>query len=330
MMSGNIESIFRNAALILAVAYTAGSCSFPEKPCPEEPGTIVRAEISLDITLPGTAEDIVPDGAYTRRFIVEAAETNGASATRAEYIEEDITATKYSRKITMTLRPGEYTLTVWSDYSAGTGDLLYDTSSLRTVTFAGPYTACDNAKDAFAGSTTLDLRPYKGQAAEIETTLNLSRAVGRFEIVTTDADLFRKHLGEGKIEGSSFTLRMTCDGLLACGYNCVDALRKELFSGKSYTVALPAAEEIGGPEMLLCFDYCLCAPGEKLDIPMTAALLDGQGRVVALSRISVPLSTGMNTRVYGRFLTAYTEGGIIIDPSFDNTVHIDLGTLTPR
>lgn len=329
-MSGNIESIFRNVALLLAVAYTAGSCSFPEKPCPEEPKTTVRAEISLDITLPGTAEDIVPDGAYTRRFIVEAAETNGASATRAEYIEEDISATKYSRKITMTLRPGEYTLTVWSDYSAGTGDLLYNTASLRTVTFAGSYTACDNAKDAFSGTTTLDLRPYKGQAAEIETTLNLSRAVGRYEIVTTDADLFRKHLSEGKIEGSSFSLRLTYDGLLACGYNCVDGLRKELFGGRSYTAALPPTEKIGGPEMLLCFDYCLCAPGEKLDIPMTVALLNEQNNIVALSNITVPISNGMNSRVYGRFLTAYTEGGIIIDPSFDNILHIDLGTLTPQ
>ena len=329
-MSGNIESIFRNAALILAVVYTASSCSFHEKPCPEEPKTTVRAEINLDITLPGTSEDIVPDGGYIRRFIVEATETNGASATRAEYIEEDISATKYCRKITMTLHPGEYTLTVWSDYSAGTGDLLYNTSSLRTIKFAGPYTACDNAKDAFTGTTTLDLRPHKGQAAEIETSVNLCRAVGRYEIVTTDADLFRKHLGNGKIEGSSFSLRMTYDGLLACGYNCVDGMRKELFSGRSYTAALPPAEEIGGPETLLCFDYCLCAPGEKLDIPMTVALLNEQNKVVALTNITVPVSNGMNSKVYGRFLTAYTEGGIIIDPSFDNILHIDLGTLTPE
>ena len=199
----------------------------------------------------------------------------------------------------MTLRPENIPLTVWSDFSAGTGDLLYDTSSLRTVTFAGPYTACDNAKDALRRQH--DARPASLQraSAEIETTLNLSRAVGRYEIVTTDADLFRKHLGEGKIEGSSFTLRLTCDGLLACGYNCVDALRKRAFSAESPTPShcrRRRNRRTGDAALLRLLPM---RSGENLDIPQTAALLDGQGQGSQLSATpSVPLSNGMNTREY--------------------------------
>lgn len=337
----NIRHTYIILSLLMAI-FLPG-CHIHEEPHLTEDGEIgvdptritINVNINLDISLPGTRENVSPTAGHVHRFIVEAVDAQGISvARRRVFYDSDLGATTFSHQISMRLHARKYHIVIWSDYVSDRdllSDIFYDTSNLYPVKILGKYTACDNAKDAFSGMAEIDLRQYEDvKGASFDVAIDLFRPVGRYQLIATDVQAFRRDLADGSLPRQQFKVRVHYSEFISLGYNCIEGIRKELATGIKYSTALPDLSDFQGNEYVLCFDYCFCGAGEAAKIPVTVDVVNENDEILAREYVTIPLRQGINAVIRGRFLTSTIEGGMTIDPSYDGEINIDLGTLTPE
>lgn len=326
------------AALVLLAA--TASCTLHQSPelTPEgEMGVdptqvILDTEITLNLQIPDSDPEFfaLPD-TVMHRFIVEAYDRNREVVSRQVIYDKDLEAKEFVVPVTMRLHATRYRLVVWSDYvrvSEPEAQLYYDASSLTPVINNGNYRGNTDAKDAFSGYTDVDLLPYADQwNARVDARVTLARPMGRYEVIATDVEAFKRRLAEGTVNGTSFTARIKYSGYLAVGYNCYDQVRKHSLNYMQYTRTLNLNTD--ETSMLLGFDYLFVAPDESLDIPVEIEIVNENSETVSRSAVTIPLALNRNVTVKGRFLTSTADGGLNIDPGYDGDVSIDIGTITP-
>lgn len=334
------KNIF-NIALAALAALGMGACTLHEEPerTPEgelgvDPTQVVlNAEITLNVELPGTEQTIftVPD-TVMHRFIVEAYNRDREVVSRQVMYDRDLEATTFTLPVTMRLHASQYRIVVWSDYVSVAhpdNQLYYNAEILTPVINNGNYRGNAEAKDAFSGYADVDLLPYADQwNARVDATVELSRPLGRYQIITTDVEAFRRRLAEGSVKGNTFTARIKYAGYLSVGYNCYDQVRKHSLNYMKYTTGVRVTGT--DTELSLGFDYLFVAPEETLDVPVEIEIVNENSETVSRSLINLPVARDMNTIVRGRFLTSTADGGLNIDPGFDGDITVDVGTLTPE
>ena len=292
----------------------------------------VDVELSVNLTLP-EADDLRRSRAasdeYMHRFVIEAVTSDYKIHDRRIVYEAVGSATRLNIPISMRLHAREYNIIVWSDY-VGANDLesniFYDPESLTPVYPVSPFKANNEYKDAFCGRVKIDLRPYSDEwQAKIVSEIELSRPVGRYELISTDIKAFKNKVENGIIGGKSFTARIRYAGYVATGFNVLEQTPKNMLNFLSYKTALNfKASDM--EEMCIGFDYIMC---RNLDVslPLDLEVMDENGVVVSTTPLSIPVMAGYNTTVRGRFLTNTSDGGAIIDGDYDGSIDIDLGEL---
>lgn len=317
-----------------------GACTLHQEPERTDDGelgvdptrVIIDAELTLNIDLPGTDRTVfpVPD-TVMHRFVVEAYNRDREVVARQVIYDKDITSTSFSIPVRMQFHANRYRIVVWSDYvrvSDPEAQLYYNARSLTPVINNGTYRGNSDAKDSFSGYADVDLLSYADQwNAKVNVQINLERPMGRYEIIATDLEAFKRRVSDGVISGTRFTARIKYAGYLAVGYNCYDRIRKHSLNYMQYTRTLGLNTE--DPTLLLGFDYLFVAPDESLDVPVEIEIVNENNQTVSRSAVTIPLALNKNVIVRGRFLTSTADGGLNIDPDFDGDVTIDIGTLTP-
>lgn len=328
-------------ALVACAVMLPTSCTLhqePELTAEGERGVdptqvMLNAELSLNLELPGIdPEAFTMPADVMHRFIVEAYNRDREVVRRQVLYSDNLEATSFTLPVSMRLHAAPYRIVVWSDYVSAAdpeSPLYYNASSLTPVILNGSYRANTNAKDTYSGYVDLDLLPYADDwNAKVSADIRLERPMGRYQLISTDVEAFKRRLAEGAVKGSTFTARIKYSGYLSVGYNCYDQIRKHSLNYMSYNTAirLPASD----PTVSLGFDYIFIAPDESLDVPVEIEVVNENNEAVSRSVIKLPLQRNMNTTVKGRFLTSTADGGLQIDPGYDGNVTVDIGTITPE
>lgn len=336
-MKGMINKILVAAAGVCLLS----ACTLHEAPKRTAEGElgVDPTQVMLDITitanveLPGTDEStiVLPD-TVQHRFVVEAYNSDREVVNRQVFYDTDLSATKFTIPVTMRLHARKYRIVVWSDYvriSDPDAQLYYDAATLAPVINNGSYRGNAEAKDAFTGYADINLMPYADEwNSKVSVDIALSRPVGRYELITTDVEAFKRRIAEGAISGEKFTAVIKYDGFLSVGFNCYDQVRKHSLNYMSYktTLRIPTDETAS---LTIGFDYLLVAPDESLNIPVEVEIVNENNETVSRSFVSIPVTVDANVKVSGRFLTSTADGGMNIDPGYDGSTTIDVGTLTP-
>lgn len=313
---------------IILAAGLANSCVLMENPHGEgvDPTEVaVTASVELDVLLPGAEERPGDDGpGLSHRFVIEAVAGNGACHAR-HIIFSPMGQRKVEQRLTMNLHARDYDILVWSDYAPEGGDSpFHDASTLRPARALLHGGRPSEFKDCFHASVPLDLRPYSGQwNVTMPVRAVLQRPVGRFELIANDAELFHDAMTRGAITGREFTVRVSYKGFYAGSFNVGAGKASELVR-HAFEAPLGAIPEQG--ELSLAFDYVFVdEAGEQ--VPLLIEIVNEKGVTQAATNVSVPMQRNFNTTLRGHFLTNLTGGGIVIDPSFDAEIDIDLGEL---
>ena len=340
-----MTSFMKNKYLIiqltLLVMSVATSCTLHEEPHRTSSGELgvdptevsLNVDIALNVELPGSGEKIfqIPD-TLMHRFIVEAYNRDREVVDREVFYDADLRATSFSISANMRLHAQAYRIVVWSDYvrvSDPESQLFYNAASLTPVLNNGGYRGNTDAKDAFSGYSDIDLRKYAGEwNPKVETDVRLRRPMGRYQLVSTDVESFRRRLAEGSVAGESFTARVKYSGYLAVGYNCYDALRKHMLNYMSFNTPLKLNDD--ATEISIGFDYIFISPDDKLEVPVEVEVVNEKNETVSRSMLTLPLQQDRNVIVKGRFLTSTAEGGVDVDPGYDGYFTVDIGPLTPQ
>lgn len=320
------------------LALIFNSCTLHQEPdgFGEDPTEVlISADVNISLKLP-QREDAVTTAAraatgYSHRFVIEALGDDERVHDRREFIvpiEEG--AETVMLPVNMRLHARNYRILVWSDYVNITESetvTLYNATSLTPVMPNNGYRANTEYKDAFSACGELDLRPYKDQwQSKVNVTLDLSRPVGRYELISTDVTSFNKKLKEGIVKGKTFSARIRYAGYVATGFNVAEQMPKNMLNFLSYTTTLSNLTTTDNNELRIGFDFLIC--GVDLNqIPVEIEIVNENNEVVSNSAISIPVQAGYNSVVRGRFLTATTDGGLIIDSDYDGTIEVDLGEL---
>lgn len=314
------------------------SCTLHQEPdgFGEDPTEVlISADVNISLKLP-QREDAVTTAAraatgYSHRFVIEALGDDERVHDRREFIvpiEEG--AETVMLPVNMRLHARNYRILVWSDYVNITESetvTFYNATSLTPVMPNNGYRANTEYKDAFSACGELDLRPYKDQwQSKFNVTLDLSRPVGRYELISTDVAAFQRKLNDGTIKGGAFTARLRYGGYVATGFNVAEQTPKNMLSFLSYNTSLNNLSTTENKVLRIGFDFIICQP-DLTEIPVEIEIVNEKNEVVSNTAVNIPLQAGYNTTVKGRFLTATTDGGLNIDPDYDGTVDVDLGKL---
>lgn len=117
--------------------------------------------------------------------------------------------------------------------------------------------------------------------------IELSRPVGRYELISTDIKAFKNKVENGIIGGKSFTARIRYAGYVATGFNVLEQTPKNMLNFLSYKTALNfKASDM--EEMCIGFDYIMC---RNLDfsLPLDLEVMDENGVVVSTTALSIPV-----------------------------------------
>lgn len=226
----------------------------------------------------------------------------------------------YDAEFELSLPPGEYNVTVWSDFADEAGGLyrfydLSDASSIRLET--GDYEGCTDYKDAFRGTSRLSLFFDPEDKTVHTTVVEMERPLAKFEFVSTDLAEFISASGEKDM--SSYSVRFYYPAYLPRVFNMStdrpsDSTTGIWFDGK--------IEPLNASEVSLGFDYVLVNPGES-SINVQIVLTGKDGKVLTTSStIPVPVIRGYKTIVKGNFLTQDSESGVRIDTEYDGEYNI--------
>lgn len=304
----------------------------------------LKANLSLNFKLPalsqsGTAlerplADESPE--YRHRFVVEAYLNHQPVARQVVY--EDIVdgRTEMTLPVSMKLHARNYEIAVWKDYVqtpdeeqeiAGTEEYFWDTSTssrLYTVLGSDSYRANNEYKDAFCGSTEIDLGEYRDEWGAVHTeALELTRPVARYELVADDVEKFLSRVESGEVKGESFTVRVKYNDYLRMGYNVPLRLPRHGLMYMQYEKTLRLKDLQKQQSFPLVFDYVLAAD-DGTSIPLTIEIVDSSKQTVASTTFAVGVQAGRHTVITHSFLTADPDGGIDFDPDYDDEVDIDV------
>lgn len=302
---------------------------------------IVNTEVAVNfkLALPdseGAYDDFLPEvsGDFIRRFTLHIVQPDGTVVeTYTTYAENIAGRTEYEFSKKFRLNPRQYKVIAWCDFvrvDDRESHLHYNNESLQPVMPQGNYVGNNERKDCFRGCVNLDLRSYRDEMSpSVYAEMELSRPVGRYEIITTDLGAFRNRLKEGLISGNTFTARIRYADYRATAYNVLLDVPKNFLSYTFYNTNLNTDNWSGEQaSMRLGFDYCLVDPGENgTKIPLEIEILNENGQQVSRTVLSIPVVQGYNTVVSGRFMTGTDDGSVAVDPGYDGEINVDLGKL---
>lgn len=304
----------------------------------------LKANLSLNFKLPASAEGAAAlerpvageKPQFRHRFVVEAYHEQTLAARQVIY--EDIVdgRSEMTLPVSMKLHARNYKIAVWTDYVqtpdeekeiTGTEEYFWDTTTnhLLTVLGSDSYRGNNEYKDAFYGTTEIDLGEYRDEwGAHITTDIALTRPVARYELVANDVAQFLKRVEGGSVKGESFIVRVKYNTFLNLGYNVLERLPRHGLMYQQYEKTIRVKDLKAEENLSLVFDYVLADSDVLTNIPVTVEIIDGSKKAVASTTFHVACYGGKHSTTTHNFLTANPDDGIDIDPSYDDEVEIEV------
>ena len=341
MMTGkNAKTLRRLLPAVLAavgLALAANSCHVHEWPDPDYDG---EAPFLLHLDF-STEMPLYKEILYTRagqtphdmRYTVQVYRTGEARTdgrtfvfTRPEDLSPDCT-------LELSLEAGEYDFFVWADYveSGSLTDKYYDTGDFNSVTLISrdSHAGSEEHRDAFRGFASATVLPLVDVETDTvpgnEVRVPMQRPMGRYEFISTDADLFLERVAKARglalfagtsaagIDLGEFRVVFSYNAFMPCTFNLFTDKPSDSWTGVRYESRL----ELTGEGIAMGFDYIFVNGAETL-MNLRVDVYDAAGELVAsVPSVEVPVVRGRLTLVKGEFLTSYGSGGVAVNPGFD-------------
>lgn len=217
--------------------------------------------------------------------------------------------TSYDGYVTFSLPPGKYNFVGWADpvptYDDKSFYFYTDDFSEILLRHKYDYEGQDYGKTAYRSKKELRVA-YNTK----EMDMVLEPAVARYRLVSTDKPTFTP----GKVLISYYDLPASIHGL--------SGLVNNYWSDVSFI------SKIDGNE--ICFDHVLAHDDKEITVNACVEIYDDRDNLRARVRnVGIPLINGGITTLKGNFFSTLqldngqTQGGIIIDPAFEETVEIE-------
>lgn len=262
---------------------------------------------------------------YDIRYIVEAyriANTHSAYNQEITRLVSSKGGGLWDHSINIELAEGVYDLYVWADYvlSGTTSHKYYNTDDLSYISIVGDIQGCDDYRDAFIGRLE-SVSISTDEAKDI--TIPMERPLAKYRFISNDIDTF---LSQESNSNNTATLNdyyivFTYPDYVNTSYNILldtPAAPSRSLSYRAHIKQLSEAEaEIG-------FDYIFVGNADtKVSVSLEIFRSDNT-KVGGVDAFFVPLSRGKLTEVRGAFLTTKENGGIGVDPEFDDEITIPI------
>ena len=248
------------------------------------------------------------------------------------------------------LEGGDYTILVWSDYvnQGSLADNFYNTDDFTKLYIGGDeHIGGNDYRDAFRGSQQSIVQAPVSASDTLAQVVEISmgRPMAKYKFISTDYKQFITYatqlakeralqkawnmgrMGFDNVEMagskapdiSGYTIVFKYSGYMPHQFNMFTNKPSDSKTGVTYRCSIDA---LGEEEALLGFDYVF-VNGSESSVQVALQVEDNEGNVIAnIGTIDVPLVRSKVTEVRGAFLTSKAQGGIGIDPGFDNEYNI--------
>lgn len=354
--------------LILAVCFIITGCDLTIHTYPEF-GKLLPIEINLEYdtdlplykTVDYTKSEISDalgrpvSSSYNYRYIIEGYRVDGLSkniSTRdgeADFREIFTGPANGEFEISKTLlvAPGSYDIFVWTDYANGESNTFYNADNFKRIKFEGEWVGSCDFKDAFRGKNEgVDALP---DVMHRETTIEMTRPLARYEIITEDVDEFLTKAMEIRREKeierygySNIPTKSEDDDTKSTVKSLNDQLstfnivvRYQGYVPNTYSLASfkptdsavnvtfnSNGEVLTLTDALMGYDYVFVNGGEgRVDVELL--VYDNDGTLLSRSgTIQIPLVRSKTTIIRGCFLTKSAGGGLSINTEFEGDFNI--------
>lgn len=232
----------------------------------------------------------------------------------------------YDCDVAVSLDPGVYDVVVWSDLRANKNDnWLYDYTDFLNITLDPDHRPNIDYRDAFRGK----LQIVVARGEDREATVEMHRPMAKFEFIATGLQDFiereMSRTNDSRSDLSSYKVVFTYANFMPSSYNAVDDRLVDSRSGVSFESAMT---QVSDDEVSLGFDYVMINTAEierggAQAVSVYVSVYDPDGEQVAQSApITVPLRRDDHTIVRSAFLSVNSQGGVVIDPTYDGDYNV--------
>uniref|UniRef100_UPI0040560A3F DUF6562 domain-containing protein n=1 Tax=Alistipes sp. TaxID=1872444 RepID=UPI0040560A3F len=265
----------------------------------------------------------------------------------ASYVFSKDDVNEWNHTVEIELEKGYYDFVVWADYvDAGTvTDKYYDTSNFSIISLFGEHSGSNDYRDGFIGYGKFDLT---ADPAPYNYTIPMSRPMAKYRFISNDIDTFisrmleikRKRLeasrgededtkADTKVEVNinDYYVKFNYTQFLNTAYNALINIPAVPLGGYSFTSNI---QQLSDKEAELGFDYIFVGDDTKVWVSVEVFERDengGESRGEAVGGIKpflVELSRSKLTEVRGPFLTTEEQGGVGINPDFEDEFTIEI------
>ena len=342
-----IRRIIIAAALLMSVV----SCVHQ---WPEPADTQVVLHLVYETELPqGPVLDVSTraeqaDQEYDMRYIIEAYRRKGNSYEDTPYKrfvfwEDQIQ--NPDKSFTLTILEGDYRFSVWSDYvlQDSQEDHHYNADSFKYIKLYGredgrKHVGNDDRRDAFIGTTEVEVIRFGGGHPPVEATIDMARPLSKVVFITTDLEDWKTKVltnmyenaiqnakpgtnveFNGEVDLSQYTVKIHYPQYMPNAFN----IMTDRTTWSDFNVSFESKMiQLSETEAAMGFDYVFANRNEA-NVVMAVSLYDKTGTQLARSYdITVPLERGKVTTVKGSFLLEESDGGVSINPDFDGEFNI--------
>ena len=342
-----IRRIIIAAALLMSVV----SCVHQ---WPEPADTQVVLHLVYETELPqGPVLDVSTraeqaDQEYDMRYIIEAYRRKGNNYEDTPYKrfvfwEDQIQ--NPDKSFTLTILEGDYRFSVWSDYvlQDSQEDYHYNADSFKYIKLYGredgrKHVGNDDRRDAFIGTTDVEVIRFGGGHPPVEATIHMARPLSKVVFITTDLEDWKTKVltnmyenaiqnakpgtnveFNGEVDLSQYTVKIHYPQYMPNAFN----IMTDRTTWSDFNVSFESKMiQLSETEAAMGFDYVFANKNEA-NVVMAVSLYDKTGTQLARSYdITVPLERGKVTTVKGSFLLEESDGGVSINPDFDGEFNI--------
>ena len=354
-----MRSMAYAALALIAFLFLATSCVH-EWPEPADTSVILHLHINKEMpqgpvhntdTRSADAAAIDANSQYDLRYVIQAYKigANGSveDTASAKFVLSNDDINELDFTASLTIMEGEYRFMVWCDYvlQGTVEDHYYNPDNFKHIKLYGrdegvAHIGNDDFRDAFMGSTDVEVIRFGGSRPPVSATINLSRPMSKIVFITNDLEDWKTKVitnhyqaalqsakpGEPvevmkDVDLSQYTIKLHYPMYMPNAFNMI--ADRTTWSDVNVTFESQIIQ-LSDTEASLGFDYVF-ANAQDANAVMAVSLYDKNGNQLSRTRdITIPLERGKVTTVIGSFLLEESDGGVSINPDFNGEFNIEI------
>ena len=265
---------------------------------------------------------------YDVRYVVQAYRVvNGSydkkSPSARWVFTEDDASKMDDYHLSVTLDEGLYIFMAWADYVKPDtdSDLFWHTTDWYSgiaLNYADGYDGNTEWRDAYIGSTEVEVIRYGAIEAPVSGTISMNRPHGKYYFLTNDLDEFItkvRSLRTNEFDINDYIFEVTYTSFMPDSYNPHSDRSNDAHMYYKFSSGLTQVDET---RAVMGFDHVITGTNEGTWIEVALVLKDRDGTVLAEhSGVNIQVNPNQYTLVEGRFLMQESSGGVAIDPGFN-------------